>query len=131
MSRVRTRDTEPELRLRRELYKQGVRYRLHRKDLPGTPDIYVPRLRLAIFVNGCFWHGHNCTRGRRPSSNTDFWNTKIDRNRVRDVQVERALGTLGIEFMAVWQCTVREFDSIASAIAKRYGRVGRASDVPR
>lgn len=120
MARVRSRDTEPEIRLRRSLWSCGVRYRLHRKDLPGKPDVYVSRLRLAIFVNGCFWHGHDCPRGKRPSTNAAFWNAKIDRNRERDARAKRDLIGRGIESLTLWECGLRACDEIAARIAERY-----------
>src|ERR1700688_135355 len=86
MSRVRAQDTKPERLLRKLLSDRGVRYRLHVKSLPGKPDIYVPRLGLAIFVHGCFWHGHDCPRGTAPKSNVDFWNCKLSRNIARDAE---------------------------------------------
>ncbi|MBD5657258.1 MAG: DNA mismatch endonuclease Vsr [Candidatus Eremiobacteraeota bacterium] len=97
MARVRTKGTAPELEVRSLLSREGVRYRLHRRDLPGTPDVYVPRLRLAIFVHGCFWHGHDCRRGSRPKTNTTFWNVKILRNIARDGRTRTELTDLGIE----------------------------------
>lgn len=120
MAHVRSRDTEPELRVRRELTARGIRYRLHRKDLPGKPDVYVGRLRLAIFVNGCFWHGHDCPRGKRPSTNADFWNAKINRNRERDAKVMQELAKRGIETLTLWQCGIRECEEVASRIADQY-----------
>jgi DNA mismatch endonuclease (patch repair protein) len=125
MARVRSRGTEPELRLRRALSERGVRYRLHRKDIPGTPDVYVSRLRLAIFVNGCFWHGHDCPRGRRPATNADFWDTKINRNRARDAEVSQKLATAGFESLTIWQCGLRDVGAIAESIGGRYRGVGR------
>jgi DNA mismatch endonuclease (patch repair protein) len=106
--------------VRRALSQFGIRYRLHRKDLPGKPDVYIGRLRLAIFVNGCFWHGHDCRRGRRPSSNSGFWNAKIDGNIARDVRVARELAELGIESLTLWQCALRDCDMAAFKIAERY-----------
>jgi DNA mismatch endonuclease (patch repair protein) len=120
MSRVRSRDTKPEQLIRRSLSRLGVRYRLHRRDLAGKPDVYVGRLKLALFVNGCFWHGHDCPRGKRPSSNSAFWNAKIDRNQQRDGENLRALSERGIECVTIWQCTLREFDAVAAQIAQRY-----------
>jgi DNA mismatch endonuclease, patch repair protein len=120
MSRVPSRDTAPELRLRKLLNARGVRYRLHRKDIPGTPDLYVPRLRLALFVNGCFWHGHNCPRGRRPASNVEFWDTKISRNVERDAATQRALLAEGIEAFVLWTCCPDDFDRVARHVARRY-----------
>lgn len=122
MARVRSRDTAPEISVRRALASLGVRYRLHRKDLPGKPDVYIGRLRLAIFVNGCFWHGHNCLRGKRPSSNTEFWNTKIERNRNRDAKVVTELAERGIESLTLWQCALRDCDAVAAKVAERYRR---------
>lgn len=123
MARVRSRGTAPEIAVRKALSRVGVRYRLHRKDLPGTPDVYVGRLRLAIFVNGCFWHGHDCPRGKRPATNADFWYAKIERNRERDATVTRELAERGIESLTVWQCDLRYCDAVASTVAERY-RVG-------
>ncbi len=123
MSRVRTRHTGPELRVRRALSHVGVRYRLHRRDLPGRPDVYVGRLRLAIFINGCFWHGHECPRGKRPSSNVDFWHTKIERNRARDAKVAHQLAESGIETLIVWQCALRDCEIVAATVAERYRRM--------
>jgi DNA mismatch endonuclease (patch repair protein) len=122
MSRVRSRDTAPELAVRRALSRFGVKYRLHRKDLPGKPDLYVGRLHLAIFVNGCFWHGHECSRGKRPSTNVEFWNAKIERNRERDAKVARELAERGIESLTLWQCAMRDCDAVAAAVAQRYRR---------
>src|SRR5690348_80348 len=85
MSRVRGKDTQPELRVRRLLHAAGYRFRLHRKDLPGRPDLVLPRHRVAIFVHGCFWHGHpDCKRATIPATRTEFWTSKINRNRERD-----------------------------------------------
>src|SRR5471030_507399 len=102
MARDHSRDTKPEILLRKALSARGVRYRLHRRDLPGKPDVYIGRLRLAVFVNGCFWHGHDCPRGKMPSSNVEFWQTKIEKNKARDEQTKAALDTLGIESLILW-----------------------------
>lgn len=120
MARVRSRNTAPELRLRKELWKRGVHYRLHRSDLPGSPDVYVGRLRLAVFVNGCFWHGHKCSRGKRPTSNEQFWNAKIERNCNRDTDAIRSLERLGIESLTLWTCDILDFGTMAERIATRY-----------
>jgi DNA mismatch endonuclease (patch repair protein) len=126
MSRVRSCGTQPELYLRRALWKRGVRYRLHRKDLPGRPDLYVARLRLAIFVNGCFWHGHDCPRGRRPSTNITFWNAKINRNRDRDLENIRILCERGIVSLTLWTCWLKDFDRFADEIELRYHSTRRS-----
>jgi DNA mismatch endonuclease (patch repair protein) len=122
MRRVRSRDTGPERVVRSVLSALGVRYRLQRRDLPGRPDLYIPRLRFAIFVNGCFWHGHDCPRGKRPASNVAFWNAKIEKNLARDERTKAALDVLGIESLIVWTCRIDEFDSEARTIAERYRR---------
>src|ERR1700681_1021111 len=109
MSRVRSRNTKPELRVRKLLTERGVRYRLHRKDLPGRLDVYVPRLRLALFINGCFWHGHDCRRGRRPATNVEFWDSKISRNVERDAATRLALSERGIEAYVLWTCATHDF----------------------
>lgn len=120
MRRIRSRDTAPERVVRSMLASLGVRYRLQRRDLPGKPDLYVPRLHLAIFVNGCFWHGHDCPRGKRPASNAVFWNDKIDKNQARDERTKAALDALGIESLIVWTCRINDFAREAEEIARRY-----------
>jgi DNA mismatch endonuclease (patch repair protein) len=127
MARVRSRDTAPERLLRALLTARAVRYRLHRKDLPGTPDVYIPRLRLALFVNGCFWHGHACPRGRLPATNVSFWHPKIARTVERDARAVAALTERGIATQVLWTCDEPSFAVAADAIAARY----RASATPR
>ena len=116
MARVRTRDTEPETRVRKLLHGMGYRFRLHPKDLPGSPDIVLPRYRKAVFVHGCFWHGHDCAKGRRPTSNVDFWSKKLDRNVVRDRQSNDALGALGWKVLVIWECQTQEPDTLPSLL---------------
>lgn len=109
MRRVRARDTGPELKVRRALTRLGARYRLHRKDLPGTPDIVMPGRRLAIFVHGCFWHGHDCARGARvPQQNRDYWVAKVARNVARDARDRAALAELGWRVETVWECELKD-----------------------
>jgi len=109
MRRVKGRDTAPELRVRRLLWSLGARYRLRRADLPGKPDIVMPGRRLAIFVHGCFWHGHDCPRGARvPKANRDYWVGKIARNRARDVAVRGALEAAGWRVETVWECELKD-----------------------
>lgn len=107
MARVRSRDTQPELEVRRAVFAAGFRFRLHAKDLPGRPDLVFPRYRLAVFVHGCFWHGHGCKRAKRPTTNTEFWNTKLDRNIVRDQKKLAQLREAGWEPIILWQCSLR------------------------
>ena len=96
-----------EVLLRRELWKRGFRYRKHPKDVPGRPDIVLPRYRAAIFFNGCFWHGHGCDLFRMPGTRREFWSTKIARNRERDREVREELSALGWRWCDVWECALR------------------------
>jgi DNA mismatch endonuclease (patch repair protein) len=108
MRRVRAKDTGPEMTVRRALTALGARYRLHRKDLPGSPDIVMPGRRLAIFVHGCFWHGHDCARGARvPKANADYWIAKIDRNRARDGRNLATLAAQGWRVEVLWECELK------------------------
>jgi DNA mismatch endonuclease, patch repair protein len=107
MGRVRNRDTQPELQLRSLLHRAGFRFRLHVSDLPGTPDLVLPRFRTAVFVHGCFWHGHDCSRGARPATNVEFWNAKLDRNLGRDRAAREALQQGGWAVLTVWECELR------------------------
>ena len=116
MARVRNRDTAPELQLRRLLHGPGYRFRLHRADLPGTPDIVLPKFRTTIFVHGCFWHGHHCPRGARPGTNVDFWKAKLARNRQRDQDVEDSLEREGWAVLTVWECELRTPGPLLSRI---------------
>lgn len=104
MSAVHGIDTVPELYVRGQLFAAGLRYRLHVASLPGKPDIVLPRRKTVVFVNGCFWHGHACARGRRPVSNTTFWNAKLDANIRRDRRNQAALRAAGWRCVVVWQC---------------------------
>lgn len=104
MSRVRNRNTQQELLVRSLLHRLGFRFRLHRKNLPGSPDIVLPKYHVAIFVHGCFWHGHACPRGKLPSTNRPFWQTKITANIERDRQAGRLLQAAGWRVIVVWGC---------------------------
>ena len=109
MARVKSKDTTPEKTVRRVLTRLGARYRLHRRDLPGHPDIVLPGRRLAIFVHGCFWHGHDCARGSRvPKNNRDYWLAKVGRNVARDARAIAALGTDGWRVEVVWECDLKD-----------------------
>jgi DNA mismatch endonuclease (patch repair protein) len=107
MSRVSGKNTKPEVFVRSLLHKMGYRFRLHRKDLPGKPDIILPRHKKIIFVHGCFWHGHNnCLRAKRPKSNINFWNEKLDKNISRDNANLIKLQELGWKVLVVWTCEI-------------------------
>ncbi|MFN3859664.1 MAG: very short patch repair endonuclease [Caulobacter sp.] len=119
MRRVKGRDTSPELKVRRLLTGLGARYRLHRKDLPGRPDIVMPGRRLAIFVHGCFWHGHDCARGGRvPKANRDYWLGKVGRNRERDGDSRAALEAAGWRVETLWECEMKDEAALAGRLAR-------------
>ena len=107
MSRIRGRDTKPEMTVRRTLHGLGFRYRLHRRDLPGKPDIVLTRWKTVVQVNGCFFHGHACPAFRLPSSNREFWQEKIRRNQARDEVTAEALRQQGWRVFTVWECALR------------------------
>lgn len=107
MSSIRGRDTEPEMIIRRGLHARGVRYRLHNRKLPGTPDLVFASYRAVVFVHGCFWHGHDCALGVRPRSNAAFWQAKIERNQRRDRQTTDMLISSGWRVAIVWECALR------------------------
>lgn len=110
MKAVRREDTAPEIVVRRLLHAQGYRYRLHAKELPGKPDIVFRLRRSAIFVHGCFWHGHSCQKGRRPNSRTEYWGAKIERNMARDADRIERLRLNGWQVLVVWECETRKRD---------------------
>ena len=109
MRAVKSRDTAPELAVRTLLHRFAPGYRLHRRDIPGTPDIAFMSRKRAIFVHGCFWHGHDCARGARaPKANADYWRAKIARNVARDAQHRAALAALGWRVLVVWECALKD-----------------------
>ena len=118
MAAVKSKDTGPELALRRALHRRGYRSALHSPDLPGTPDLVFRPRRKIIFVHGCFWHGHHCKKGRLPNTRLDFWYAKIEANRERDKRILRTLRKTGWSVMTVWQCQTREMDKLVEKIAK-------------
>lgn len=113
MSCVRAKDTKPEMIVRRLLHAQGLRFRLHRRDLPGCPDIVLPRHRASVFVHGCFWHGHNCSLFRLPATRTEFWSAKIGGNQRRDRAAVDGLQIVGWRSLWVWECALRGKDRLA------------------
>jgi DNA mismatch endonuclease (patch repair protein) len=113
MQAVGTRDTKPELVLRSLLHRLGYRFRLHRTDLPGTPDIVFPSRKAAIFVHGCFWHAHGCRIGRTPKSNLEYWGPKLAANKVRDAKKASELRRAGWRVLVVWQCEVAHMEVLA------------------
>ena len=112
MQSVKTRNTGPELTVRRALFVAGYRYRLHRKDLPGRPDIVLPGRKKVIFVHGCFWHGHGCAKGRGSKSRLDYWEPKLMANKERDTRNARALMDLGWGVLTLWQCQLSDAEQL-------------------
>ncbi|MCZ7560344.1 MAG: DNA mismatch endonuclease Vsr [Burkholderiaceae bacterium] len=112
MSGIRGRDTEPERLIRSALHRLGFRFRLHPADVPGRPDLILPRYSAALFVHGCFWHGHDCSLFRLPGTHRQFWRAKIRRNVERDAEVTRLLAQLGWRQLAIWECAFRGPDSV-------------------
>lgn len=109
MQAVKSKNTTPELFVRKLLHAKGYRYRLHRSDLPGNPDLVFPGRKKALFVHGCFWHGHCCARGSRiPKSNTAYWSAKVGGNRARDKRTFKQLKDLGWLPFVVWECELRD-----------------------
>lgn len=109
MSRVRSKNTKPELFVRSLLHAMGYRFRLHRKDLPGSPDVVLPKHRTAVFVHGCFWHQHpGCRKATIPKNNSAFWEAKLTRNRERDLEARRKLEELGWNVVVLWECEVKK-----------------------
>lgn len=109
MSKIRGKDTKPEKILRSALFKSGYRFRIHRKDLPGKPDIVLPKYNAIIFVHGCFWHYHaDCREGRIPSTNSKFWEEKLQKNIIRDQQHNLKLQEAGWRVMTVWECEIEK-----------------------
>lgn len=120
MAGIRSANTRQELAIRKALHAAGLRYRLHPKDVPGKPDMALPRWRAAVFVNGCFWHGHDCSLFRLPGTRTDFWRAKIERNRARDAEVGRLIAEAGWRRITIWECAIRGPGSIGlSAVVER------------
>jgi DNA mismatch endonuclease (patch repair protein) len=125
MSRVKNRNTRQELLVRSLLHRLGYRFRLHRSDLPGTPDIVLPKYSTVVFVNGCFWHGHDCPRGKLPQSNEVFWSAKIEYNRIRDQQNRAFLESLGWHVVTVWTCettSVAKLSELGHRLQQETGR---------
>jgi len=112
MARIRSKDTKPEVTIRKILHRMGYRFRLHRKDLPGRPDIVLPRHKKIILVQGCFWHGHTCRLASKPKSNAGYWSEKIVKNKERDERNVHTLQEAGWEVLEIWECEVRKLEGI-------------------
>lgn len=121
MASIGTKDTKPEMIVRRSLHRLGFRYRLHSRELPGSPDLVFPALKKVVFVHGCFWHGHDCRWGKLPKSNTTYWQKKIQTNRKRDIRNLVDLRALGWGAYTIWQCELREKEKAIERIVEFLG----------
>lgn len=122
MARIRGRNTEPEMVVRRAAHALGLRFRLHRRDLPGSPDLVFPSRRRALFVHGCYWHRHpGCRLAYSPKSNIDFWQAKFDRNVARDAQVLTALQAAGWRADVIWECETRRPETLPDRLRALLG----------
>ena len=135
MARIKGRNTKPEVVLRKALFSLGFRYRLHDKRLPGTPDLVFPKYHAVVFVNGCFWHGHECALFVVPATNTSFWIKKIAGNRSRDGKALQELRALGWRVTTVWECALRgreksPLDALAGSIARWLRSQRPNSEIP-
>lgn len=131
MSRIRSRDTAPEMQVRKLAHAMGYRFRLHRKDLPGKPDLVFPGRKAAILVHGCFWHQHpdpDCRNGRRPKSRPEYWDPKLDGNLARDRRNIEALEALGWRVLVLWECETEKPGVPAAALEAFLGPPGAATD---
>lgn len=117
MSAVKNKNTKPEVAVRKLLHALGYRFRLHKKELPGKPDIVLPRFKKVIFVNGCFWHGHEgCCRAKLPKTRTEFWREKMKANKERDEKCTLELRSLGYGVLIVWECEIKDMDKLTEAL---------------
>jgi DNA mismatch endonuclease, patch repair protein len=122
MARIRSKDTKPELAIRRLLFGLGYRYRLHRKDLPGSPDLVFPVRKKVVFVHGCFWHAHEgCGLANLPKSRTEYWRSKFERNVERDKANRRALRSQGWKVLTVWECEVKKSSTLVGRLTRHLG----------
>ncbi len=125
MSRIRGKDTKPEVWVRKFLHAQGFRFRLHRKDLPGRPDIVLPKYASVVFVQGCFWHAHHCQKGRIPATRSSFWQAKFEGNKIRDERNIRKLRRLGWRIFQVWECELAKPTNRMKTLARLEERLRR------
>src|SRR5208337_1444766 len=121
MRQVRSKDTKPEVLVRKMAHAMGYRFRIHCRELPGCPDIVFPGHQSIIFVNGCFWHGHSCRRAKLPSSRQDYWIRKIEATKVRDRMHLRKLRSMGWQVLSIWECQLSDIDRTRRRISSFLG----------
>ena len=128
MSAVKGKDTKPEMIVRKYLFSKGLRFRLHVRSLPGNPDIVLPKYKTVVFINGCFWHGHEgCKYYRLPKSNVEFWESKITNNKNRDVLNEIKLKELGWRVIRIWECEIRRVQDRNQSLERLYNQIVKRS----
>jgi DNA mismatch endonuclease (patch repair protein) len=120
MAQIRSKNTKPELAVRRAAHAMGLRFRLHGADLPGKPDLVFRRWKTVVFVHGCFWHRHHCERGRLPKTNADYWLKKLQRNTQRDAAALRALRRSGWRCVVIWECQAKDSFKLDGILRKRF-----------
>jgi DNA mismatch endonuclease (patch repair protein) len=116
MSLIRSKNTTPELIVRSLLHRLGYRFRVHKRELPGNPDVVLPSRRCAVFIDGCFWHGHKCSIGHIPQSNSEYWNEKITRTKLRDLRIRRLLKKEGWRIFVVWECEIKNTKTLTKRL---------------
>jgi DNA mismatch endonuclease (patch repair protein) len=134
MSGIRSKNTKPEIAIRKALHAAGFRFRIHKSDLPGNPDIVLSKYKAVIFVHGCFWHGHNCHLFRMPSSNVEFWERKIERNRAVDARSTDELQRIGWRILTIWECSLKgkhrlPFDSVVQSVVNWLNDSPRSAEI--
>lgn len=128
MSAVKGKDTKPEMIVRKYLFSKGLRYRLHVRSMPGNPDIVLPKYKTVVFIDGCFWHGHeDCKYYKLPKSNIEFWASKITNNKNRDIQNKVKLKELGWRVIRVWECEIRRVQDRPQSLERLYKQIVRKS----
>jgi len=116
MARIRSKNTKPEMTVRRLIFAMGYRYRLHKRELPGKPDLVFPGRKRVIFVHGCFWHAHSCKRGFKPKTNVEFWTKKLQANQLRDERAVSELRGAGWECLTIWECELHDMERLGERI---------------
>lgn len=128
MAQVKSKNTTPEIVVRRAAHSMGLRFRLHREDLPGRPDLIFPKWRAVVFVNGCFWHSHEgCSRARVPRSNNVYWTRKLDRNVQRDRDNTRSLRKAGWRVIVIWECETKDPQKLARILRRKIAAVAQCA----
>jgi DNA mismatch endonuclease, patch repair protein len=127
MSKISGKETKPEIFVRKFLFENGFRYRKNVKELPGKPDIVLPKYKIAIFIHGCFWHGHHCKAGKLPETRKEFWEKKISDNAARDKKNMNILVESGLKVIVIWQCEINSMEKRAKAMKELYNAISNKS----